>query len=223
VPTAAILPIKRFDQAKKRLSEALGASTRETLAAAMFADVLAQIRRAASLDAVMVVSGEPRVQALAAEAGATLIDDPAEQGQSQATLTGLARVAAEGFDRALLVPGDCPLVDPVDLDLLVQGLSASQDVVIVRDRHGTGTNALLLGPAGPFEPQFGPGSLARHVQQAEDKGLNHSVATLFSLGLDVDTDDDLEQLVTALDGVRDRAVSTRAVLSRIGRISSAAA
>ena len=57
--TAAILPVKRFDQAKQRLGEALGAATRATLAAAMFADVLAQIQRAVSLDAIMVVSGEP--------------------------------------------------------------------------------------------------------------------------------------------------------------------
>ena len=118
--TAAILPVKRFDQAKQRLGEALGAATRATLAAAMFADVLAQIERAAALDEIMVVSGEPGVQKLAREAGAVLIDDPAEKGQSHAALAGLARAAAKGYDRALLVPGDCPLVDPGELDLLVE-------------------------------------------------------------------------------------------------------
>ena len=158
---------------------------------------------------------------LARNAGATLIDDADEKGQSQAALAGLARAAANGFDRALLVPGDCPLLDPVELDLLVRGFG--QDVVIVRDRHDTGTNALLLDPAGPFEPQFGPGSLARHQQQAEDKGLEYSVATVFSLGLDVDTDADLERLATALDSVSDRGVNTREVLNRIGRAGSAAA
>ena len=57
--TAAILPVKRFDQAKQRLGEALGAARARTLAAAMFADVLAQIERAAALDEIFVVSGEP--------------------------------------------------------------------------------------------------------------------------------------------------------------------
>jgi 2-phospho-L-lactate guanylyltransferase len=218
VATAAILPIKRFDHAKQRLGKALGASTREALAAAMCADVLAQIKCANSLDAVLVVSGEPRVRELAREAGATLLDDPAETGQSPAALAGLAQAAADGFERALLVPGDCPLLDPGELDLLVRGFD--QDVVIVRDRHSTGTNALLLDPTGPFEPQFGPGSLARHQQQAEDKGLEYSVATVFSLGLDVDTDADLQQLAIALDGVSNRGVNTREVLSRM---SSAAA
>jgi len=222
VATAAILPVKRFDQAKQRLGEALGAATRSTLAAAMFADVLAQIGRARALDAILVVSGEPGVRHLAEEAGATMIGDIADRGQSQAALTGLARAAAKGYDRALLVPGDCPLVDPTELDLLVEG-SAGQDVVIVPDRHDLGTNALLLDPSGTFEPKFGPGSLARHVEQAKDKGLRHVIRALPSLGLDVDTEDDLEQLIAALDGVHGRASRTRGVLSQIGRTSTAAA
>jgi len=221
VATAAILPVKRFDQAKQRLGEALGASTRATLAAAMFADVLAQIQRADSLDEIFVVSGEPAVQKLATEAGAALIDDPAEKGQSQATLSGLARAAAKGYERALLVPGDCPLVDPGEVDLLVRG--SAEEVVIVPDRHDTGTNALLLDPSGSFEPKFGRGSLARHVEQAQSKGLRHMVTTVPSLGLDVDTGEDLDELVRALDGVHGRASRTRGVLSQIGRTSTAAA
>jgi 2-phospho-L-lactate guanylyltransferase len=223
VGTVAILPVKRFDQAKQRLGETLGVATRAALAAAMFEDVLTQIGRSSALDAIVVVSGEPRVQKLAHDAGATLVDDPAEKGQSQAALAGLARASASGFERALLVPGDCPLVDPVDLDLLVHGLSAGQDVAIVRDRHETGTNALLLDPSGPFKPQFGPGSLARHVEQAEERHLEYTVATVASLSLDIDTGDDLDQLVRALAGVHGRAARTRGVLSQIGRTSTAAA
>ena len=60
--TAAILPVKRFDQAKQRLGETLGSATRATLAAAMFADVLTQVIRASRLDDVIVVSGEPEVR-----------------------------------------------------------------------------------------------------------------------------------------------------------------
>jgi 2-phospho-L-lactate guanylyltransferase len=221
VATAAILPVKRFDQAKQRLAESLGGATRATLAAAMFADVLAQIRRAQALDEILVVSGEIEAKKLASEAGATLIDDPAEKGQSHAALAGLARAAARGFRRALLVPADCPLVDPAELDLLVQGSAAS--VVIVPDRHETGTNALLLDPTGPFEPKFGPGSLERHLEQARDKRLEHVVTSVPSLGLDVDTGDDLDQLAGTLADVHGRAARTRGVLSQIGRISSAAA
>jgi 2-phospho-L-lactate guanylyltransferase len=213
--------VKRFDQAKQRLGDTLGAATRATLAAAMFADVLAQIRRAGELEAVLVVSGEPAVQKLAGDTGATVIDDPAEKGQSHAALAGLARAAAKGYERALLVPGDCPLVDPAELDRLVSGSTAA--LVIVPDRHGSGTNALLLDPTGPFEPRFGPGSLSRHVEQAEEKRLEHIITAVPTLGLDVDTGEDLQRLASLLEDTHGLGSRTRGVLSQIGRIRTAAA
>src|SRR5215211_4661958 len=44
---------------------------------------------------------------------------------------------------ALLVPGDCPSLDAGEVAALLRGEGS---VVIVPDRHGTGTNALLLTP-----------------------------------------------------------------------------
>jgi 2-phospho-L-lactate/phosphoenolpyruvate guanylyltransferase len=222
VATAAILPVKRFDAAKQRLGETLGARTRATLAAAMFADVLAQVGQARAVDSILVVSSEPAIKALVEDTTATLLPDAAEKGQSQAALAGMARAAARGCDRALLVPGDCPLIDPAELDALA-AVARGLDVAIVPDRHGTGTNALVLDPTGSFEPRFGPGSRARHVEQAEGKGLTYTIEEVPSLGLDVDTGDDLSELVRVLDGTRGRAPRTRGVVSQIGRARTVAA
>jgi 2-phospho-L-lactate guanylyltransferase len=221
VRTAAILPVKRFDAAKQRLGDSLGAATRATLAAAMFADVLSQLGSAAAIDTIIVVSGEPAAQKAAHEAGAKLVEDTAERGQSHAALSGLARAVATGHDRALLVPGDCPLLDPTELDELVDS-TREHDVAIVPDRHGEGTNALVLDPRGRFEPRFGPGSRARHVEQAERKGLTYLVVTVPSLDLDIDTGDDLRRLPGALDSAHGRAPRTRGVLSQITRARDAA-
>jgi 2-phospho-L-lactate guanylyltransferase len=222
VATAAILPVKRFEAAKQRLGEALGVKTRAALAAAMFGDVLAQLRQAHTVDMIVVVSGERAVREFAKDAGATLIDDAADKGQSHAALTGLARAAAMGYHRAMLVPGDCPLIDPAEIDRLAAA-ALDLELVIVPDRHGTGTNALVLDPAGPFEPQFGPGSRERHVEQAERRGLSYRVEAVASLELDVDTGDDLGALVAVLEGGRGRAPRTRGVLSQIGRSRTVAA
>jgi 2-phospho-L-lactate guanylyltransferase len=221
VPTAAILPVKRFDAAKQRLGETLGAATRATLAAAMFADVLTQLGRAAAIDTIIVVSGERAAQKAAHEAGATLVEDTAEKGQSHAALAGMARATAMGHDRALLVPGDCPLLDPAELDALLDS-TRDHEVAIVPDRHGEGTNALVLDPRGRFEPRFGPGSRARHVEQAECKGLTYRVVTVRSLDLDIDTGDDLSRLPDALESAHGRAARTRGVLSQIIRARDAA-
>ena len=71
---------------------------------------------------------------------------------------------------------------------------SAPDVVIVPDRHGTGTNALLLRPPTAIAPAFGPGSRERHQSAAEAAGVDHAVVRLPSLELDVDTPEDLAAL-----------------------------
>lgn len=215
---AAILPVKRFDAAKQRLKDSLGAGSRSALAAAMFADVLSALDRSSSIDAIFVVSAEPEVKDLTLARQAVLIPDAAEKGQSRAALAGLARAAALGYGRALLVPGDCPLLDPAEVDQLIGAVTTSSiDVAIVPDRHELGTNALVVDPSGPFEPQFGTDSLRLHVEQARRRGLRNAVQRVPSLALDVDSPEDLAELVATLDHSRGRAPRTEGVLLQIER------
>ena len=74
------------------------------------------------------------------------------------------------------MPGDCPALDPREVDELVAGALSAPDVVIVPDRHGTGTNALLLAPPDAIAPSFGPGSRERHEEAAAEAGVPARVA-----------------------------------------------
>lgn len=96
-------------------------------------------------------------------------------------------------------------------------------VAVVPDRHGTGTNALLLAPPEAIGPAFGEGSLRRHTDRARARGLEAAVEELESLALDLDTPDDLEALGAALSAEPGRAPATAAELARIGRIERPAA
>jgi 2-phospho-L-lactate guanylyltransferase len=90
-------------------------------------------------------------------------------------------------------------------------------VAIVPDRHGEGTNALVITPPGAFEPSFGPGSRLRHEAAARRKGIEHKVLDVPSLRLDVDTPEDLQELASALDRRHGAAALTRGALSQLGR------
>ena len=94
-------------------------------------------------------------------------------------------------------------------------LARDSAVVIVPDRHGAGTNALLLSPPDAIEPSFGPGSFARHAARAREAGVSTRVAALPSLGLDVDTPDDLAALRSALATRPGGAPRTRALLETL--------
>ena len=216
--TLAILPVKSFGAAKQRLAESLGAGTREALAQAMFADVLASLRRTPGLDGIVVVTSDRVAESAASGSRVRVLPDTAQAGQSEATLIGIRHALAEGYERALLVPGDTPLVQPGDLAGLLAG---AHGVTIVPDRHGTGTNALVLAPPDAIEPSFGPDSFARHVAAAEAAGVTHRVTDVRTLALDVDTSDDLAELTSELDRRRGLAPLTRGALRQLDRTGAA--
>ena len=216
--TLAILPIKGFGAAKQRLSDLLGQGSREALAQAMFSDVLASLRRVKGLDAIAVVTGDSRAESAAGGARVLVLRDRAETGQSDATRVGIDHALESAFDRVLLVPGDTPLLDPLEIDgMLTRAAQDHVDAVIVPDRAGTGTNALLLSPPDAFAPSFGPGSLERHVAAADAAGVRYRVEGVASLMHDVDTPDDLADLGALLDERRGVAPRTRGALNQLDR------
>jgi 2-phospho-L-lactate guanylyltransferase len=225
--TAAVLPVKRFAYAKQRLGASVADPVRLALARAMVADVLVALAQTSSIERTIVVTRERAVAAAALEQGAIVIDDRAESGQSAAVALGLRRAIAGGFARALCVPGDCPALDPAELEgLLRQGSAAGgpsgesaaePEVVILPDRHGSGTNGLLLTPPSAIPPAFGPGSCERHRELALAAGVACRVERLPSLLLDVDTGADLIALGERLSAHGARSTRTREVLGQSRR------
>jgi 2-phospho-L-lactate guanylyltransferase len=242
--TAAILPVKRFSAAKSRLGASGVAETlRERLARAMVADVLLALTHSHAIERTFVVTREPSFAAVSEEHGALILEDRADAGQSAAVALGVSRALHDGFARVLCIPGDCPALDPSELDALLAAADArtAQDardmadardaaaarkaaaqangsvqaeVVIVPDRHGTGTNGLLLTPPDAIEPAFGPGSCERHRALAHAAGARCLIERPASLLLDVDTGDDLAALADRLDATSAAAARTRAVLGQ---------
>jgi 2-phospho-L-lactate guanylyltransferase len=205
--TLAILPVKRFGVAKQRLAERLSPEQREALAQAMVTDVLGALVISRRLDEVLVITNEPSVAAIAQPLGATIAADRRDAGQSAAAAIGVEYAKRNGFERVLMVPGDCPALDRDELDALLDEHTNSPSVVIVPDRHGTGTNALLLTPPDVIAPSFGPESFERHRELADAAGVTWAIARPPTLLIDIDTPADLAAL---LAGARQRAPRTRA-------------
>jgi len=211
VNATAIIPVKHLDDAKQRLATGLDPERRRRLMAAMVEDVLEALPGARSVERMIVVTGDPRAQELAADCGAEVIPDPADAGHIQAALAGVARAEVEGAECVVLLPGDCPLLDPREVDSLLAGVPTPY-VGVVPDRHGTGTNALVLNPPSAIVPAFGEGSCARHVELAREAGIPFGVDEVPSLGLDLDTPADLIALTRELAARPGRARRTARVL-----------
>ncbi|HVP03935.1 MAG TPA: 2-phospho-L-lactate guanylyltransferase [Solirubrobacteraceae bacterium] len=215
----AVLPVKRFAQAKQRLAEGgLRPSDRVALATGMLTDALEALRRCETVDDVVVVTGDSNAEVLARTYGAQVIPDEPTDGHSEAAQRGIDWALEQGAFHALLVPGDAPAIDPQEIDDLLERLSDGPEVVIVPDRHHAGTNALLLTPPDVIRPSFGDDSCRRHEELAREASAAVRVQELPSLLLDVDTLEDLEALQQALAQAPPRtAFYTRDALSRVAR------
>ena len=156
--TCAVLPVKRFDDAKQRLGKTLSSGTRRALAEAMVTDVLdraapreAHRRRRRGHRRGRRAEPRPRATTPSTSTTTTAATPPPRAPASRWALE-------RGFERVLLVPGDCPALDPAEVDALLGAARRGPGDRVVPDRHGTGTNALLLSAARRrSRPSFGPG------------------------------------------------------------------
>jgi 2-phospho-L-lactate guanylyltransferase len=216
--TAAILPVKRFAAAKSRLGASVEDTLRERLARAMVTDVLSALARTAAIERTIVVTCEESLRGAADAHSALMIEDTEERGQSAAVELGIRRALADGAERVLCVPGDCPALDPAELDALLAAdlldERTTPQIVIVPDRHGSGTNGLLLAPPQAISPSFGPDSCERHRTLARAAGVAYRLERPPSLLLDIDTGADLAALRERLAGAAAGAALTRAVLAQ---------
>jgi 2-phospho-L-lactate guanylyltransferase (CobY/MobA/RfbA family) len=118
------------------------------------------------------------------------------QGLNASLTESIALIKAQSrIDLFLVAHADLPLSEP--LDLLIDSLQSddqeSESIIIIPDRHRDGTNVLGI-PASLIDQwvfQYGHGSFAQHVQQAQTTGLTIRVIEDPHLGLDLDTADDL--------------------------------
>ena len=187
-PASVAIPVRSFEGAKSRLGAVLDAEERRELVELLLARTVTAALAARGVAEVLVVSPDPEVLRLAAAAGA----HPVEQ-RSRGLNPGLheARQAATGV-RLLVLPADIPGIDAAAIERVLEAGDATvrPSVVLVPDRHGRGTNALLLDPPDVIDPAFGGDSRTGHAWLASSADAAYAEVRDV-LGLDVDTPEDL--------------------------------
>jgi 2-phospho-L-lactate/phosphoenolpyruvate guanylyltransferase len=188
----AIVPIGALEGAKSRLGETLDAEERRDLVGRMLERTVRAALATPGIAEALVVS--PDREALAAAArlgGRTLLQR--SQGLNRGLGEARDDAVAGGAEAIVVVAIDIPLVSAESLAQLIAPLTVIRErplVVLAPDRHGRGTNALLLAPPDAIEFGFGGDSRASHAACAEESGARY-VELDGPLSLDIDTPDDL--------------------------------
>ena len=192
LPTTAIVPVKELTVANGRLDDLLSADERHRIAEALFLDLIVKLPRSRCIDDVLIVTADESIARQARWFGAKVLLQEADEGHSEAAVAGARAALADGAQRVAMLPVDCPMLDPEEIDAHIG--RSPRTVLIVPDRHGTGTNGLFLSPPDIFAPAFGPDSCARHVSRARAAGISFALERIESMDIDLDTPEDYSLL-----------------------------
>ena len=194
----AILPVKSPQNAKQRLKDFLAVEERETLARILYRQTLAALCQAKGIDRVIVVTSDFEAAEHARRAGALVFEENEQVSHSVSADAACLRAMELGASTVLLVPIDVPTVTPADFSELAAAARLAPDkpgLIVVPSSDGTGTNALVRTPPDCIESRFGPGSCRKHLDQALSKGLPADVLRLPGLMFDIDTPEDVAELL----------------------------
>ena len=223
VTIGAVLPVKDFGQAKRRLAGFLGAAERQALAQAMAEDVLETLSKVPGLAEIVVVTRDARACDLAACYGARVLTEPANEGQSAAVARAAAAIGRAGVQGLLQAPGDVPGVSVDEIVTVLEehtgAPKAGPAVTLVPAHDRRGTNCVLCSPPEVLPFSFGYESFEPHCRAAQARGIAPRIVPLPGLGLDIDTPDDLRAFIArpapsrTLDYLRESGIAARLLVT----------
>lgn len=189
-PFVAVVPIKGFADAKSRLTAVLSAADRTILARLLAERTLESLRGIPTL----VICDDEEVSDMARQFDAAALH-VATPGLNIAVTA--ARNLLSDLDASTMAVVHSDIMNPSALTSVLGAVAqdnSKTEAVIVPDRHGLGTNILVVPIAGEFVFSYGANSFQTHCDQAVERGLAVQVIEHPQLGWDVDVADDLTML-----------------------------
>lgn len=187
----AVVPCKKLEFAKRRLTPILSVGERRCLVSAMLSDVLGILTKITALSGVAVISSDPELADLARSFGVRRCMKDNDAGLSAALTLASGLLSNDGAKGILAVPGDLPLLTPGNVMQALEAVAASPAVALAPDHHNQGTNLLAMTPLGAIPYLFGGLSFHAHIAAARTSGIEPTVIQTDGLGLDIDTAEDL--------------------------------
>ena len=205
--TFAIVPIKRFENAKTRLSSILDKDDRIRLSLLMLEDTLQILSVVHVLTQVITVSADKRVEEIAVKYGANFLLEEKERGVNSAVALADSYCMKEAADATMVIPYDLPLLDSTDISKACElAENESRCIVICPSLRYDGTNMLLRKPPSIIATFYDADSYNMHVKAAIRLGI--PVKRLFSKSLmhDIDTPEDALEIIKKEKTVTSRSL-----------------
>ncbi|MGL6297561.1 MAG: 2-phospho-L-lactate guanylyltransferase [Methanobacteriaceae archaeon] len=201
-----IIPVSHLSNAKTRLSPFLSEEERKNLLKAMLTDVTNVLKHLT--DKIIIVSKDNEVLDFGRDIGVETLKE--SEGLD---LNGALHQAMDFCENkckiVMIIPSDVPLIANANLSILIKSIKATnkdnnsdniktdnikKDEVVIIPSKGGGTNGLFMKP-NAINLAFGDYSFIKHQVNANNKGLNGLIYDSFFMSLDVNTAEDLGEII----------------------------
>lgn len=210
---SAIVPVKEFDAAKRRLSNHYSPPFRRGLARAMLEDVLNALTCARALRRLVVVTVDAEATRIAARYRTCISTEGARDGHTGAVMAAIHRLAEHGRSGVLAIPADVPGVTPDEVSRLLAVHRPGRAFSIVPAHDHRGSNAIVVTPPDAVPLAFGDDSFVPHCERARQCGIEPTIIPMQGLALDIDNELDLVEFMKAPSPTR-----TWAFLAELGMV-----
>jgi len=187
-----IIPVSSFDDSKTRLSSLLSENERKELLKAMLDDIINQVRN--QVYDIVLVSSDDEVFEFANSKGVSFVKEQGHEDNrlNNALMDAIDSVKAN-YDNLdiMIIPSDVPMIKE---EHVISAHNSTSDLVISPSRGG-GTNLLCFNSDFDYKPYFGDMSYFRHIDEAYYKNMDVNVIESFYLSLDVNTSQDLGEIL----------------------------
>ncbi len=185
----AIIPVTKFKNAKTRLSPFLSEGERENLLKAMLHDVTDALKK--HVDRIIIISRDEDVLSYAKTLNVdTILEN--ENSNLNKAMTQAMKYCKGKTRKIMIVPSDVPLIGKTNVKMVIDA-SKNLDFIIVPSKGG-GTNMIIMKPMA-IRTRYEGFSYKEHVNVAEKKKLNPQVHDSFFMALDVNTTEDLGEIM----------------------------
>ncbi|NVM03194.1 MAG: 2-phospho-L-lactate guanylyltransferase [Candidatus Helarchaeota archaeon] len=186
-----IIPVKSLKLAKLRLSSILNAEQRKMLCVNMFKDVIQAASLAKKTKKIVTISSDPSILDIGSQFG-DIISEQLETNINESINSAIDFAMKKKSDSVLIIPGDIPLITPIDIDQIFNYEINPPTIIISPSIRRNGTNLLFLMPSNIIKIEYGEDSFQKHIEKARIiENLNLIIYNSRNIGLDIDLPEDI--------------------------------
>jgi len=192
----ALVPVKRFESSKSRLSSVLNVVERKELSELLLTNTLSVLTQASAISEIVIVSSDEVAMEIARRSGAEVLRESKDNGVNAAIAQADDYSFENGAEATLVIPQDLPLLIAADVNMICRKAeSPDRCLVVCPSIRYDGSNALLRKPSRLLKTSYDEDSFNAHIRAATKSGIPIKVFLSKRIMLDLDTTEDIKILM----------------------------